>query len=116
MQARKAQDVADGAFIGPRANNNIVRYLNKVQMVEPELNDGQMCTWHGIVKALEHSDRLEAEPVSGFVSKYYKIARSLRAVGAYGEGQKVMRAAAHHLGVPWLRPVAPQEGGTRTVL
>ncbi len=115
-RARKAQDVADGAFIGPGTNDNIVRYLNNAQGLVPELNPGQMCVWHGVVNALKHSDRLEEHPESGMVVLYYRLARKFRQVAAYGEGQKVMRAVAKHLGKDWVRPVAPQEGGTRTVL
>ena len=90
--------------------------LSAKQGITHDLVDGHLDSWHGLVKMLEHADRLEQDPSSGLVSRYYRAARGLRRVGAFGEGQKVMRAVAKRLRESWSRPAAPQEGGTRTPL
>ena len=62
VQRRRAQDVSDGAFIGPLVGNKIVQILNNKQGVQKDLVEGLLDRWHGLVKALEHSDRLEFHP------------------------------------------------------
>ena len=113
-QCRKAQDCADGALIGPGTGNKVVCELNRKQGLECDPGQGKLDTWHGVVKAVEHSDRLEEDPSSGLVARYYRSARALRRLGAYGEGQKTMRAVARRLGETWARPVPIQKDGTRT--
>ena len=74
----------------------------------------QLCDWHGLVKLLEHSDRTREHRVQAFTQRYYNLARRLRREFAYGTGQKVAKAMAAEYQIAWLRPAAPQEGGTRT--
>ena len=77
---------------------------------------GHLDSWHGLVKVLEHSDRLEEDTQHGLVSRYYLSARLLRKHGAFGQGQKVMQAVANRQGEHWRRPVPIQQHGTRTPL
>ena len=77
---------------------------------------GHLDSWHGLVKVLEHSDRLEEDTQHGLVSRYYLSARLLRKHGAFGQGQKVMQAVANRQGGHWRRPVPIQQHGTRTPL
>ena len=79
---------------------------------------GHLDSWHGLVKVLEHSDRLEEDTQHGLVSRYYLSARLLRKHGAFGQGQTVMQPGAnrHGGGGHWRRPVPIQQHGTRTPL
>ena len=67
------------------------------------------------MKLLEHADRLEKDGVQKYTRRYYKLTQQLRREFAYGTGQKVARSMAKAFKMAWLRPAAPQEGGTRTV-
>jgi hypothetical protein len=93
----------------------------KLQSVESikrtQFQEGVECTCQArIVKVLEHSDRLEEDANHGLVARYYHTARALRRHGAFGEGQKTMRAVAKHRNESWARPVGIQVQGTRTPL
>jgi hypothetical protein len=112
-QERRAEDCADGAYIGPGSGNKIVHALNDKQGIVHGLVTGALDPWHGLVKATEHADRLEQHP-DGYLTRYYKVAKAVRRVGAFGEGRKTMLAVARHVDESWRTPVAPQEGGTRT--
>ena len=113
MKWRKAQDTADGAFFGTNTGDLIGRLLCAKQGIPEEKTPGQLCDWHGIVKGLEHADRLEQHK-GGFLCKYVTLTRGLRKQFAYGTAQKVARSTARQLKLTWVRPLAPQKGGTRT--
>ena len=114
-QRRNAQDCADGALIGPLTRDMVVKVLNAKQGLSDDIVHGRLDAWHAIVK-VEHSDRLEEDPSSGLVTRYYKLTRQLRRVSAYGQGQKTFKAVASEHKEKWKRPVAPQVDGTRTKL
>ena len=115
-QRRNAQDCADGALIGLLTRDMVVKVLNAKQGLSDDIVHGRLDAWHAIVKVLEHSDRLEEDPSSGLVTRYYKLTRQLRRVSAYGQGQKTFKAVASEHKEKWKRPVAPQVDGTRTKL
>jgi hypothetical protein len=90
VQLCKAMDCTDGAYIGPGTGNKIVKLLNAKQGVYQKAAPGKLDSWHGLVKALEHSDRLEQQQGHGLVTRYYAASRAVRKYGAFGEGQKVL--------------------------
>ena len=114
MRWRLAMNSADGAFFGGVTGDLIGQLLSEKQGIQNGRVAHQLCDWHGIVKALEHADRLREHGVAALTQRYYKLTRSLRRQFAYGTGQKVAKAMAVKFNLPWVRPAAPQEGGTRT--
>jgi hypothetical protein len=121
---RLAVTVTDGAFVGPGSGYgdgncktqqrqlSVFDVLANRQGTPREPDMAQLCDWHACVKVCEHTDRV----VDGLVGAYYSLARRIRRIGAFGEGQKVFKAVSAELNVTWLRPIAPQRNGTRTPL
>ena len=114
LRWRLAMNVADGAFFWGRTGDLVGHLLVEKQGIHRDRCAQQLCDWHGLVKLLEHSDRTREHRVQAFTQRYYTLAQRLRRAFAYGTGQKVAKAMAAAFHIAWLRPAAPQEGGTRT--
>ena len=116
MRWRLAQNTGDGAFFGNKTGDKIAVLLAAKQGIEAEKCPGQLCEWHGVVKVLEHADHLEEHGGGGFMHTYNRLTKYVRNAFAFGTGQKVGRSVARELKLRWLRPIAKQEGGTRTAM
>ena len=117
-QYLKSHDVADGALIGPDSCG-VDDALNHKEGIRALARPAESCEWHAAVNVAKHTDRLEESldgERSGLLTRYYWLARRLRQMLAYGQGQKVCRAVAAHCQTKWKRPVAVQKDGTRTPL
>ena len=78
------------------------RGYNAKQHVSANIVHGRLDAWHGVVKVLEHSDRLEEHAESGLVTRYYELAKLVRKFGGYGGSARMFDVTAKQFQESWM--------------